>query len=82
MNEEKLIRENIPSLLSHRQVKTKMGSIDGTWSLLNDEVGAYHGTQKNIEFTLIFENGAHCVQVTAKLHRETAKLSNIAVRDL
>ena len=81
--DEKLIRDNISSLLSHHQVKAKTGTIGGEWSLLDDQIHASHGTPKNVAFTVVLVNGdARCISVAAKIHRDTARLSNIVVYDL
>lgn len=74
---------NIPSLLSHRQIDHVTGATVGAWSLLNDEIAAYHTTPKNIEFTVIIVNDTQrCLRVNAKINRRTKKLSNVEVNEI
>jgi hypothetical protein len=78
---EKFIRENLPSLVAHRRVKSQTGGSD-EWTLLNNEIQTYHATPKNIEFTVTFEKAGQCISVAAKIHRATSTLSNIEVQSL
>ena len=82
MDNEILIRSNIAALLAAPKVKSKTREIAGEWKLLNDEIPYYHGTPKNVEFTVILVNGDCCIKVAAKINRDTAKLSNIVVEDI
>lgn len=78
---EKLIRDNIDSLLSHPQVQTKMEAIGGKWNILNDEFHGIHANTKNIDFTLLFESGDRCITIHGKINRDSKKFSKITVED-
>ena len=78
MDEENLIRVNIPQILAAKLVKTKAEEIGGEWKL--HEIPHFHGTPRNVEFTVAFENGSACLIVRGKINRETSKISKIEVR--
>ncbi len=78
--DENFIQANISSLLSAREVKLKTGEIHGEWKL--HEIHSIHPMPRNIEFMVILENGSACLRVSAKISRETARLSNIEVEEI
>jgi hypothetical protein len=80
MNEnEKFIRDNIPSLLLDRRVKSKAEEIGGEWKL--DEVHCIHPMPSNIGFAAAFHIDANrSVNVVAKIHRENRTFSNVEVQ--
>ena len=83
MNEdENLIRENISSLLSSREVKAKTGEILGEWKLHEDKIQTIHPMPRNVEFSVGLVNGSACLRVSAKIHRNTAKISNIEIEEI
>ncbi len=79
--DENFIQANISSLLSAREVKAKTCEISGEWKLHENEIYYIHSMPRNIEFAVILENGSVCLRVSAKIHRETARLSNIEVEE-
>lgn len=82
MNEKNLILANLPALLSAREVKSKTGQIPGEWGLHEGEINSFHGMTRNVEFTVIIQNASVLLKVSAKIHRETKKFSNIKVEEL
>jgi hypothetical protein len=75
--DENIILANIPSLLSDREVKTKTGGTAEEWSLR--EIHSTRSLPRNIQFSLIIENGSRYLRVSGKIHRETNRFSNIEV---
>lgn len=78
--DEPFLREHMPSLLSSKEVKAKTGN--GEWALLNDEINYIHPMPRNVEFMMVLYNGSDCLKVSAKINRDTAKLSNIKVEEI
>jgi hypothetical protein len=74
---EEFIKKSIPSLLSHRLVKSKTEEIGGEWHL--DTVVGFHTMPRNIEFSLILTNGERHLRVAATIRRDTASFSKIVV---
>ena len=81
MEEEyNLIHANIKRLLSAKSVKEISGKIKGEWEL--HEISHIHGMPRNVEFSAAFTNGGACLFVSAKINRQTAKISNIEIREI
>lgn len=83
MNEnENIIRENIHSVLSSREVKIKTDEISGSWKLNENEIEYIHPMPSHIEFAIVLVNGGACLRVSAKINRNTSRLSNIVVNEV
>jgi hypothetical protein len=80
--DENFILANISSLLAAREVKVKTGEISGEWRVHENKINNTHGMPRNIEFTVVLENGPACLRVSAKIHRHTARISNIEVDEI
>jgi len=80
--DEPFIRKNIPALLLARDVKTKTDAIQGQWQLHEDEINYIHPMPSNIEFAIVLVNGSSCLRVSAKINRQTARLSNIEAEEV
>jgi hypothetical protein len=78
--DEQFIQANIPALLLKREIKAKTSGIGGEWKL--HEIIHIGSRPRNIEFTLSLINGLALFGVSAKINRDTMRISNIEIREI